>query len=161
MAAGMVQPRMLAAADELAQARIELVQQEAVEAEAALQQPVKGAGRHQCHQRILDRRRVERPAFVLEQCALAEPATRGKGGQRGAAPGRRQRMDLDRSWTMPAQWPARCVLWQSGAPAGMCRNSTSRRNLSRWALLRWGAKGADLRTALIVGGCMVLDANLQ
>src|SRR5256885_12869718 len=49
VAAGVVQARMLAAADELAQPCIDLVQQKTVEAEAVLQQPVEGGGRSEEH----------------------------------------------------------------------------------------------------------------
>jgi len=92
---GVVQPYMLAALDELSQARLELVEQETIEGDARYRATIAKVeiGRNATTS-IRDRNRIERPVIVLEQRAFAEPTAWREVSESGVSPVRPGALDL-------------------------------------------------------------------
>src|SRR5205085_2594773 len=74
---GLEQALVLHHGDELAQALVQLHQQEAVEADVGVEQPLEGRARHVRHAAFAQRHHVVLARLVLQQRALAEPAAAG------------------------------------------------------------------------------------
>ena len=72
---GIVQAKMLATFDELAEPGVQLVEQEPIEGNARIEQPLERSERHERNHTVDHRDRIERPGASLEKSAFSEPAT--------------------------------------------------------------------------------------
>src|SRR5690606_28499759 len=81
--------------DELAQAFVELMDEETVERDAVVEQPQEGRPVHHRKPRRTDGDEVVLALLVLEQGAFAEPSARRHAGEGDGLTGVRYRADLD------------------------------------------------------------------